>query len=152
MCTCPRTPLFISCLFSSLARPFRSSSPGDDDDFVVPDESDEEARGRSSSRASSSRSISGRSSERSSHHDDDDADEDEDEDEPKSKKSVPKRPTLRKAPAENSSAGNGTSLFLTAAEQRTQNKKTEKKAAEDPFSFLVDVKDVGSLCLRACST
>jgi len=33
-------------------------------------------------------------------------------------------------------------MFLTKAEQRAQEKKSEKKAAEDPFNFLVDVRDV----------
>jgi DNA mismatch repair protein MSH6 len=33
-------------------------------------------------------------------------------------------------------------MFLTKAERRAQEKKTEKKAAEDPFHFLVDVRDV----------
>lgn len=130
------------------AHPSRSSSPADDDDdFIVPDDSDVEPRGRSSSRASSRRSVSGRSSRRSSHHDD----ESEDEDKPKTKRSAPGRPTLKKALAENSSAGNVTSLFLTAAEQRTQEKKTEKKAAEDPFNFLVDVRDVSLLRRKAFS-
>ncbi|KAG6377351.1 muts domain V-domain-containing protein [Boletus reticuloceps] len=121
------------------SRPSRSSSPVDNDDFIVPDESDEIPRGRSTSRASSRRSTSQRSSGRSSHHDDEG--EDEDEDQPKVKRSAPRRPTLKKSLAENPSAGSVTSLFLTIAEQRTQEKKTEKKSAEDPFSFLVDVRD-----------
>ncbi|KAF8556832.1 DNA mismatch repair protein Msh6 [Imleria badia] len=123
---------------SPVKRPLssRSSSPLDDDDFIAPDESDEEPRGRSSSRTSSRRSSSQRSSGRSSNHDD----EDEDKDEPKPKRSAPGRPT-KKPLAENASANSVTSHFLTAAEQRTQEKKTEKKAAEDPFSFLVDVRD-----------
>jgi hypothetical protein len=33
-------------------------------------------------------------------------------------------------------------MFLTKAERRAQEKKTEKKASEDPFFFLVDVRDV----------
>jgi DNA mismatch repair protein MSH6 len=33
--------------------------------------------------------------------------------------------------------------FLTAAEQREQDKKNEKKAAEDPYAFLSVIKDVG---------
>ncbi|KAF8137603.1 muts domain V-domain-containing protein [Boletus edulis] len=120
-------------------RPSRLSSPVDDDDFIVPDESDEEPRGRSSSRASSRRSTSQRSSGRYSHHDDEG--EDEDEDQPKVKRSAPRRPIFKKSLAENPNAGSVTSLFLTIAEQRTQEKKTEKKSAEDPFSFLVDVRD-----------
>lgn len=33
------------------------------------------------------------------------------------------------------------SSFLTAAEQREQGKKNEKKAAEDPYAFLAEVQD-----------
>jgi hypothetical protein len=36
---------------------------------------------------------------------------------------------------------------LTAAEQREQGKKNEKKSTEDPYSFLQDVRDVCSLLL-----
>ena len=32
-------------------------------------------------------------------------------------------------------------MFLTAAEQRTQQQKEDKKSAEDPFEFLQDVRD-----------
>jgi len=39
-------------------------------------------------------------------------------------------------------------MFLTKAEQRAQEKKTDKKAAEDPFSFLVDVRDVSYFKLQ----
>ena len=42
------------------------------------------------------------------------------------------------------SASGGFSL-LTAAEQREQEKKNEKKATEDPYAFLSDLKDV-SVC------
>ncbi|KIJ14719.1 hypothetical protein PAXINDRAFT_180906 [Paxillus involutus ATCC 200175] len=115
----------------------RSSSVADDDDFIVADESDDEPKGRSSSRASSRSSTSNRSSGRSTDHNDD---EDEDDD-PKPKKAPAKRAALKKVAAEASNTSGGSSLFLTAAEQRTQEKKTEKKAAEDPFSFLVNVKD-----------
>jgi DNA mismatch repair protein MSH6 len=43
--------------------------------------------------------------------------------------------------------GTGSYTFLTAAEQREQGKKDEKKAAESPYSFLLNVKDV---CRIAC--
>ncbi|KAF8840553.1 DNA mismatch repair protein Msh6 [Paxillus ammoniavirescens] len=115
----------------------RSSSVADDDDFIVADESDDEPKGRSSSRASSRSSTSNRSSGRSTDHNDD---EDEDDD-PKPKKPPAKRPALKKVAAEASNTSGGNSLFLTAAEQRIQEKKIEKKAAEDPFSFLTNVKD-----------
>jgi DNA mismatch repair protein MSH6 len=42
------------------------------------------------------------------------------------------------------STSNGSS-FLTAAEKRAQHKKNDKKATEDPFSFLKDVRDVRTL-------
>lgn len=141
MCTRPALRYLCHVHFRLLARSSRPSSPVDDD-FIVPDGSDEEPRGRSSSCASSRRSSSARSSGRSSYH------EDEDEDEPKKKRSAPGRPAIKKALTENPSAGNATSLFLTAAEQRTQEKKTEKKSAEDPFGFLVDARDVSVLCRR----
>lgn len=35
-----------------------------------------------------------------------------------------------------------TNAFLTAAEQREQDKKSEKKATEEAYSFLADVQDV----------
>ena len=40
----------------------------------------------------------------------------------------------------------GGATFLTAAEQREQGKKEEKKAAESPYSFLADnIRDVSKL-------
>jgi DNA mismatch repair protein MSH6 len=42
--------------------------------------------------------------------------------------------------------------FLTAAEQRAQGKKEEKKAAEEPYSFLQDVRDVSSSCIEYADT
>ncbi|KAF9225721.1 DNA mismatch repair protein Msh6 [Gyrodon lividus] len=126
------------------SRKSRSSSVADDDDFIAPDESDDESRHRSSSRVSSRSSNSRHSSDHSNVQNDDE-DDDENEHEPKSKKAPAKRPALKKAFTEASNASGGGSLFLTAAEQRTQEKKTEKKAAEDPFSFLVDVRDKDSV-------
>lgn len=42
----------------------------------------------------------------------------------------------------------GSATFLTAAEQREQGKKEEKKAAESPYSFLADnIRDVSKLIL-----
>ena len=54
------------------------------------------------------------------------------------KKSTGKRPTLGK---HDSSQGSSSNLFLTKAELRTQKQKEEKKSTEEPFSFLVDVRD-----------
>ncbi|KAH9031950.1 DNA mismatch repair protein Msh6 [Lactarius hengduanensis] len=113
----------------------RAKSSDDDDFFIVPDDdSDDDAASRSS-----------RSSKRSSRlsllSDDDD---DEDNVRPqKSKKSLgtAARPSLKKAQPANSSANASTNNFLTAAERRAQATKDEKKSQEDPFYFLLDVRD-----------
>jgi DNA mismatch repair protein MSH6 len=54
------------------------------------------------------------------------------------------RPALKKGGASSGIGGSGYS-FLTAAEQREQGKKNEKKSTEDPYSFLQDVRDVRSI-------
>ena len=59
----------------------------------------------------------------------------------KSKASRASRPTPNKAQPTESGRSVG-SNFLTAAEQRENDKKTEKKTTEDPFEFLRDVRDV----------
>ncbi|KAG8216932.1 muts domain I-domain-containing protein [Butyriboletus roseoflavus] len=98
----------------------RSSHPSSpvDADFIVPDDFDEEPRGRSSSCALSRRSSSARSSGRSSYH------EDEDEDEPKTKRSAPGRPTCQKS-----------------THREFQRRRLRRNLQEDPFSFLSDVRD-----------
>ncbi|KAH9922892.1 DNA mismatch repair protein Msh6 [Amylocystis lapponica] len=122
----------------------------DDDDFIVPDDVDEDEEaeeeqgaGRSSSRASSRPSASSsRPSSRLSayaHSTDPDSDVPSDaESKPKPKKKPTQGHPLKK---DASSKGAGSSSFLTAAEQRAQQQKAEKKSTEDPFSFLQDVKD-----------
>ncbi|KAI1786071.1 DNA mismatch repair protein Msh6 [Ganoderma leucocontextum] len=120
----------------------------DDDDFIVPDgidEEDEEAeasssRGRSSSRASSH--MSSRSSAPSALDSDPDLDDDDQPSKSNQKTSAPSRPPPKQ---ESSSKAPGGSAFLTAAEQRALKQKSEKKAAEDPFGFLVDVHDKDGL-------
>ncbi|KAI0760099.1 DNA mismatch repair protein Msh6 [Fomes fomentarius] len=104
----------------------------DDDDFIVPDEDDEDEIDQSSSRrgSSSSRPSSRLSSRSAISELDSDG-----ENKPKAMK-TPARPPLNK---ESSSKGPG--AFLTAAEQRAMKQKEEKKSTEDPFSFLVDVRD-----------
>ncbi|KAH9848373.1 DNA mismatch repair protein Msh6 [Lenzites betulinus] len=113
----------------------------DDDDFIVPDdieeEDEEEETGRASSRASSSSRPSSRLSAYS--HSSRATDADSDEEEPKTKKSSA-RPPLKK---EGSSKAAGT--FLTAAEQRALKQKDDKKSTEDPFGFLVNVRDKDGL-------
>lgn len=105
----------------------------DDDDFVVPDdidEEDEDVAESSSRRASSSSRPSSRLSSRSAL-----SELDSDDDKPLAKKTAT-RPQLKK---EASSRSSGT--FLTAAEQRARKQKEEKKSSDDPFGFLVDVRD-----------
>ncbi|KAI9069848.1 DNA mismatch repair protein Msh6 [Trametes sanguinea] len=119
------------------SKPKARKSRDDDDDFVVPDDIDEEDEdqlpGRSSSRASSSSRPSSRLSaySRSSGT----SEVETDADEPKAKKSSA-RPPLKQE-----SSSKGASSFLTAAEQRALKQKDEKKSSEDPFSFLIDVRD-----------
>ncbi|TBU51269.1 DNA mismatch repair protein Msh6 [Dichomitus squalens] len=124
----------------------------DDDDFIVPDNIDEEDdevevssfRGRSSSRASSRRSShSSALSELDSEFDDDDLEEPKSKSKVKSKSSTSKKASAPARPPikqESSNPGGG-SAFLTAAEQRALKQKSDKKAAEDAFSFLLDVRD-----------
>ena len=69
---------------------------------------------------------------------------DDDSDAPKQAKNstkgkAPKRPL--KAGVTSGAGGSGGNLFLTAAEQREAGKKADKKQAEDPYSFLLDVRD-----------
>lgn len=121
----------------------RSDDDGDyddDDDFIVPDDSEDDVASRSS-RASK---RSSRQSLLSSYEDDE-----VDSKTSKAKKSVATagRPSLKKAHGAGGSASTPTNNFLTAAEQRAQAMKEEKKSQEDPFSFLSDVRDVGCLII-----
>ncbi|OCH88410.1 DNA mismatch repair protein Msh6 [Obba rivulosa] len=121
----------------------------DDDDFIVSDDAEEDDNvdevPRSSSRASSrtSTSSSRPSSRLSAYaHSGASSDAENDSDAPVAKKTAKKpseRPPLKKE-GSSKGAGGGNS-FLTAAEQRAQQQKAEKKQGEDPFSFLVDVRD-----------
>ena len=118
----------------------------DDDDFIVPSDSEVETR---SIKSSSSRlSSASRRSGVTSSEDEDDFDQDEDEVPKKKRKSSGKS---RSSPAKGkalANSGSGNATFLTAAEQREQGKKEEKKAAESPYSFLADnVRDVSKLLL-----
>ncbi|KAH9003357.1 DNA mismatch repair protein Msh6 [Lactarius hatsudake] len=113
----------------------RAKSSGDDDDFIVPDDDSEDDAASRSSRSS-------KRSSRLSLLSDDEDDEDNVRSQ-KSKKSLgtAARPSLKKAQPANSSANASTNNFLTAAERRAQATKDEKKSQEDPFSFLLDVRD-----------
>ncbi|KAK7056522.1 DNA mismatch repair protein msh6 [Paramarasmius palmivorus] len=114
---------------SPIKRGRKSSKASDDDDFIVPSESEDDNK---STRSSSSRASS--SSRRSALSEDD---EDED-DEPIPKKSKARRPA-KVTPSASEDASSFS--FLTQAERREQDKKNEKKSAENPYAFLLDVKD-----------
>ena len=158
LCPCLLAPSY-SIPSNDEPRPLHCSHAGrkkaddDDDDFVVPDDIEEEdedaelssSRGRSSSRASSRRSShSSALSELDSDFDDDDIGEPKSKTKTKTsaskKSSAPTRPPLKQESSSNPGPG-GSSAFLTAAEQRALKQRSEKKAAEDPFGFLVDVRD-----------
>jgi DNA mismatch repair protein MSH6 len=87
------------------------------------------------------------SSRRSTASETDDFEEDTFDLEEASKKSKSKRKgtaATAKSAGSKTAGVSGTFGFLTAAEQRAQGKKQEKKAAEEPYSFLQDVRDVSS--------
>jgi hypothetical protein len=107
----------------------------DDDEFIVPDDSEDDAASRSSR-------VSKRSSRLSLLSDDDDDEENARTQKPKKSLGTAARLSLKKAHPVSGSASASTNNFLTAAEQRTQATKDGKKSQEDPFYFLLDVKDV----------
>ncbi|KAH9994684.1 hypothetical protein BJV77DRAFT_1059906 [Russula vinacea] len=109
------------------ARLTRTPDDGDDDyddDFIVPDDSEDDR--------------SSRQSLLSDYEDDEVGIQTT-----KAKKSAAAagRPPLKKTQGTGGSASTSTSNFLTAAEQRAQATKEEKKSQDDPFSFLLDVRD-----------
>ncbi|KAF4618937.1 hypothetical protein D9613_010131 [Agrocybe pediades] len=133
----------------------RSRASSDDDDFVVPDDSDDDdTRSIKSLKSTSSRrsSTSSRYSRTSNEDDEELDDSDLDDDKPKKKITKPK---AKAAPEKGANAakaskslgtsadgaGTGSFTFLTAAEQREQDKKDDKKASESPYDFLLDVRD-----------
>jgi DNA mismatch repair protein MSH6 len=104
-------------------------------------------RSSSASSASSRRSSTAADSDEDSFIVPDSGTEIEDAQPKKSKSkgiSRSSRPALKKGSTGASSGGGGGLSFLTAAEQREQGKKKDKKSAEDPYSFLQDVRDVRS--------
>ncbi len=60
----------------------------------------------------------------------------------KPKKSTGTAAKLSLKKAASGSADASSNKFLTAAEQRAQTTKDEKKSQEDPFFFLLDIRDV----------
>ncbi|KAL0575514.1 DNA mismatch repair protein msh6 [Marasmius crinis-equi] len=113
---------------SPVPRSGRASSRAstDDDDFIANSDEESDAKSfKSSSRASSRHSVI--------------TSDEEEEEEPTRKKATAKS---KKAPKLDTVAQGGSSMsFLTAAERREQDKKNEKKAGDNPYSFLLDVKD-----------
>lgn len=142
------TPPPFTCAYGLHGGISGRSRASDDDDFIVPD-SDSPAQSRTSSRDARS---SGRSSSPDL-SDEGEAEEDEGEERPKKVKAAkkgkgaPRRPPFRGGGGggggASQSAGGGSNAFLTAAERRAQEQKSEKKAGDDPFEFLIDIKDVG---------
>ncbi|KAJ3556566.1 hypothetical protein NM688_g1958 [Phlebia brevispora] len=127
-------------------KPKRRPSMADDDDFVVPDDVDEEEDDIIPPTSSRATSRSSRASSRSRLSDyamgsasEPDLGMDDDDDEVKAKKHSSARTAPKKDA--NSRAGSGSNLFLTKAEVRAQKQKDEKKSTEEPFNFLLDVRD-----------
>ena len=121
------------------ARLARHSDDDYDDDFIVPDDSEDDVASRSSraSKRSSRQSLS-------SGYDDDEAGTQT----TKAKNSAG-RPSLKKTLGASGSANASTATFLTAAEQRAQATKDGKKSQEDPFSFLLNVRDVWGILISS---
>lgn len=106
----------------------------DDADEDEDGEDDAEPAPRVPSRASTS---SSRASSRLSNYAHTDASEVEDDD----REGIPtrkERPPLAKKSGSKLGSSN---IFLTAAEQRQQQQKEDKKSNEDPFEFLLEVRD-----------
>ena len=124
-----------------IARLTRLSDDDYDDDFIVPDDSEDDVASRSSraSKRSSHRSLS-------SGYDDEASTQTT-----KAKSTVGAigRPSLKKTLGAGGSANASTTNFLTAAEQRAQATKDGKKAQDDPFSFLLDVRDVWDILVSS---
>ncbi|KAH8829749.1 muts domain V-domain-containing protein [Flagelloscypha sp. PMI_526] len=108
----------------------RKSRSDDEDDFIVRSDSDSDAEMKSVSSRSSSHSR------RSSSEQDEDTSDDDDA--PRKSKA---KSRAKAAPRPSTGGGNKSFSFLTAAEERRQAKKDDKKSGEDPFSFLIDIKD-----------
>ncbi|KAI0935020.1 hypothetical protein AcV7_003936 [Taiwanofungus camphoratus] len=130
------------------AKSTKDRAKSDDDDFIVPDdigvgenEDDDDDVHCSSSRASSrvSGNSSSRPSSRLSAYAHSSAVSEAESDSPSYSRPV-KRASER-PPLEKDTSSKGSNTFLTAAEQRAQQQKAEKKGGEDPFSFLLNIRD-----------
>lgn len=130
------------------------SMASDDDDFIVPDDSDEEThstKSGKSSRRSSSQHLTA-SEDEETRLDEDDLDLDDgvpkkstSKGKTKAKGGGPVRGVSKKTISTSGVEGvAGSFTFLTAAEQREQGRKEGKKATEEPYAFLQDVRDVSN--------
>lgn len=133
------------CLFSSsvhldlLSAQKSQSASSDDDDFIVPSDSDVETKSvkSSSSRSSASRHAAASSDELSG----DTSDGERKQIMSKARPSAKKGASKSKSKVGEGASATGSFAFLTAAEQREQDKKNDKKAAEDPYAFLAEIRD-----------
>jgi len=135
----------------SLDRSRSRASTTDEDEFILPSDSEIETRSNKSSKSASSKGSSRRSAVSDEDEEEDFIVSDDDEG-PRPKKGKAKgkpstfgvgRGAAAKAVAGINGVGDSSSLsFLTAAERREKAKKDEKKAEETPYSFLQDIKDV----------
>ncbi|KAG8987176.1 DNA mismatch repair protein msh6, partial [Tulasnella sp. 427] len=121
-----------------------SVASSDDNDFIAPSDEDEAdddhhppARSRTGSMAGSASGMDVDS-------------EEEDDDEPVKKKpakgkngSKASRPPAR--PSAAGASASSTNLFLTEAERKTMSEKQDKKANEECYSFLKDIKDADGI-------
>ncbi|KAG8745359.1 DNA mismatch repair protein msh6 [Ceratobasidium sp. 414] len=101
-----------------------SQSSGKEASYFVPDDEEEEPDAEPRSKVLS----------------ESEAASDEDENPKKKKKKTPSRPPPKQT-TNATSGGSSTNFMLTAAEQRAQNVKAEKKSNDETYSFLKDPKD-----------
>ncbi|KAG8973234.1 DNA mismatch repair protein msh6 [Tulasnella sp. 425] len=117
-----------------------SNASRDEDDFIAPSDEEEDDEPPARSRTSSmSGSRSGM-----------DVDSEEDDDEPVKKKSSKAKGGSKasRAPARPSAAGaanSSTNLFMTDAERKTMTEKQDKKANEECYSFLKNIRDADEI-------
>ncbi|KAJ7184166.1 hypothetical protein C8R46DRAFT_1063114 [Mycena filopes] len=111
-----------------------AASDGDDDDFAELPDSDIETKSQKSSKSASSRSGSSHRSATS----DVDSEDEEPVKKSKGKSAAKKAPVDKSSVATTSGSQNN---FLTRAEQRELDKKTEKKESESPYAFLAEIRD-----------
>jgi DNA mismatch repair protein MSH6 len=128
------------------ARPTKRRKTSDyDDDFVVPDDEEEDEPflvelDASDEDIGTSRLTKGKKASKSAESLDFIDDDEDDVGTSKAKGKSKARPSISHAVSSNTSTG-GLGI-LTAAEQRMQTQKQTKKEAESPYDFLQNIKDV----------